>query len=183
MFDDLSDEIRECYERAARCVQEATAQTDPTLKQSLLQMGRSWMAMARRECASATRFPEVREWRWRMTASLQIDDGLLTSSRSIIAESRCLLATLEHAPVPPTPSQTIDEHAAKVGSVHKQGLSVRIFQKGPVFGWTLTGPANEMLGRGTAETELRARIESFRAGMTYIDRSKARSAPNDTTLH
>jgi hypothetical protein len=79
MFADLSDEIRECYERAAHCVQEAAAQTDPTLKRSLLGIGRRWLAMARRERAAAGLW----ERRWRVTLSLQIDDGLLATSHLV----------------------------------------------------------------------------------------------------
>lgn len=98
------------------------------------------------------------------------NNALLNRSRTLIAESRQLLATLEQIPVPLTPSQS-------TGGDHKPGLSVRVFQTGSIFGWMLTSPTNEMLGRGTAETELKARIDAFRAGMTYIDRSKSRSAP------
>jgi hypothetical protein len=135
--------------------------------------------MARRERAAAGLW----ERRWRVTLSLQIDDGLLATSHAMISESRHLLAALEHPPVRPTPSQSIGDDAAKVGSVHKQGLSVRVFENALVFGWTLTNPANEMLGCGTAETELKARVEAFRAGMTYIDRSKSRSAPDNIRFH
>lgn len=184
MFDDLSDEIRDCYERAAHCAQEDAAQTDPTLKQRLLQVGRYWLAAARRECAEATRVAEVRERWWRTSASLQIDDGLLTSSLALIAESRRLLATLEHPPLRAAQTrQTVGGGTREVGSHHKQVLSVRVFEKGSVFGWTLTSPVNEMLGRGTADTELKARIDAFRAGMTYIDQSKSRSAHDNIRFH
>ena len=183
MFDDLSDEIRDCYDRAAHCVQEAAAQADPTVKQGLLHLGRHWLAMARAHRAAATWVPAVRDQWWRATVSSQIDDGLLTNSRAIIAESRRLLATLEQPSVAPTRSHSTDDHAAEVRSVHKQGLSVRIFQKGSVFGWTLTSPANEMLGSGKAQTELKARIDAFRAGMTYIDQSKSRSAHDNIRFH
>jgi hypothetical protein len=41
----------------------------------------------------------------------------------------------------------------------------------------------EMLGEGTAETELKAGSDAFCAGMTYIERLKRRSGPTDTSLH
>ena len=31
-------------------------------------------------------------------------------------------------------------------------LSVKVFQEGEYFGWTLNAPSNEVLGHGTAET-------------------------------
>jgi hypothetical protein len=62
-------------------------------------------------------------------------------------------------------------------------LSVTVFQEGEHFGWTLNTPSNEMLGHGTADTELKARVAAFDAGMTYIDRAKDRTAPTRSTLH
>jgi len=35
-------------------------------------------------------------------------------------------------------------------------LSVKVFQEGEYFGWTLNAPSNEVLGHGTAETEQKA---------------------------
>jgi hypothetical protein len=50
-------------------------------------------------------------------------------------------------------------------------LSIRVFQDGLRFSWTLKAPSNEVLGRGTAETERQARIDALQAGMIYIDRA------------
>jgi hypothetical protein len=61
-------------------------------------------------------------------------------------------------------------------------LSVRVFQEGLRFSWTLNGHSKGVLGHGTAETERQARVEALRAGMTYIDRAKGRSS-TDTSLH
>ena len=100
MFNDLTDDIRECYEHAAHCVREATAQTDATLKQSFWKMGQRWLAMATMRRAAATRPLEVQEQWWRVVASRQIDEALLRNSRALVAQSRRLLATLESAASP-----------------------------------------------------------------------------------
>jgi hypothetical protein len=62
-------------------------------------------------------------------------------------------------------------------------LSVRVFEDGGQFGWTVYSHANELRGRGTAESELSARVDAFHAGMTYIERLKGRTTPSDTPLH
>jgi len=56
-------------------------------------------------------------------------------------------------------------------------LSIRVFQDGLRFSWTLKAPSNEVLGRGTAETERQARIDALQAGMIYIDRANGWSSP------
>jgi hypothetical protein len=62
-------------------------------------------------------------------------------------------------------------------------LSVKVFQEGEHFGWTLNAPSNELLGHGTAETEQKARIDALDAGMTYIDRAKERTTASRSALH
>ena len=62
-------------------------------------------------------------------------------------------------------------------------LSMRLIRKETCFGWTVYSPTNELLGHGTAETEHKARIDAFQAGMTYINRLKGRSVPKDSALH
>jgi len=64
-----------------------------------------------------------------------------------------------------------------------ESLSVRIFQEGTRFAWTLNSPAKELLGRGTAETEKKARIDALEAGMTYMNHAKGRSSPIDISLN
>jgi hypothetical protein len=123
--------------------------------------------------------------------------ALLRNSRAIIDESRRLLEALEH----PAPTRRYDHahHDAiattapidepSAGGVradadrHSAMLSVRVFQEGLRFGWTLNAPSKDVLGRGTAETERQARIDALGTGMTYIDRAKGRSSPSDTNLH
>lgn len=41
----------------------------------------------------------------------------------------------------------------------------------------------ELLGRGVAPTELKARADAFAAGMTFIERLTARRIPDDKSLH
>jgi hypothetical protein len=97
-----------------------------------------------------------------------IDARLSASSRAMIDESRRLLATVaSSAELQPSPARN---------------LSVRIFQEGARFGWSISA-SKEMLGWGTAETEQRARIDAFRAGMTYIDRLHGRSTKTATSIH
>ena len=40
-------EIRECYQQAAHCVQQAVAQNDPKLKKQFLELTRRWLLLAR----------------------------------------------------------------------------------------------------------------------------------------
>ena len=40
-------EIRECYQQAAHCVQQAEAQNDPTVKRQFLELTRRWLLLAR----------------------------------------------------------------------------------------------------------------------------------------
>ena len=62
-------------------------------------------------------------------------------------------------------------------------LSVRVFETEAGFGWRVHSATKELLGQGTAETGKKARIEAFRAAMTYIDRLKDQSASSETSLH
>jgi hypothetical protein len=103
-----------------------------------------------------------------------MDAALLTSSRERIAESRRLLARLTAETAVPMEATAPHRSAA---------LSVRVFQEGSRFKWTLNTPSHESLGRGMAETEFRARVDAFQAGMTYIDRAKGRTSPSGGSLH
>jgi hypothetical protein len=40
-------EIRECYQQAAHCVQQAEAQNDPKVKKQFLELTRRWLLLAR----------------------------------------------------------------------------------------------------------------------------------------
>jgi hypothetical protein len=39
--------IRECYQQAAHCVQQAEAQNDPKVKKQFLELTRRWLLLAR----------------------------------------------------------------------------------------------------------------------------------------
>jgi hypothetical protein len=128
--------------------------------------------------------------------------GLLAASRSTVRKTRALieeckrLLAQDRALVDEpklvatstisTPKRVSDESATNMHKAPEsaQGmLSIRVFQDGSRFSWRVLSTANDVLGRGTADTELKARIAAFDAGMAYIDRTKGRSAPSDTALH
>ena len=46
MLNNHTQEICECYQQAAHCVQQAEAQNDPKVKQQLLQLTRLWLLLA-----------------------------------------------------------------------------------------------------------------------------------------
>jgi hypothetical protein len=136
---------------------------------------------------------------WRAAETCQRTDSLVASSRALLTESRELLAELEHADAlrkarldSPRENVVVSRsEATLVGpAVHESDqtaaqrteLSIRAFEDGEHFGWTLYSPTKEMLGWGTAESELSGRIDALHAGMTYIDRLKSRSALSDTRL-
>lgn len=118
-------------------------------------------------------------------ASIDRSRRQVTKGCQLIADSRRLLASVDYSAVTLTPTEAGGRQSAeRTGCQNaRENLSVHVFQKGPKFAWTLNSPANEMLGFGMAETELRARTDAFHAGMTYIDRIKGRSAPDDGSLH
>ena len=133
----------------------------------------------------------------RMARSFEMDATLLAISRSMIDESKRLLTTLTESASSTSGSEahyqptviltgSIETTAAasRAPSDADRGtLSVRIHQEGTRFGWTVYSPTKSMLGCGTAETELKARADAFRAGMTYIERQKGHPAPDDVMLH
>jgi hypothetical protein len=46
MLGNHTREIRECYQQAAHCVQQAEAQNDPKVKKQLLELTRRWLLLA-----------------------------------------------------------------------------------------------------------------------------------------
>lgn len=121
----------------------------------------------------------------------KVDAGLLATSRSMINESKRLLATLDEELASATSGdeahyEPIEATAAAIcilSDANRALLSVRIRQEGTRFGWTVYGPTKAMLGRGTAETEPKAHADALYAGMTFVQRLKVRPAPDDTVLH
>jgi hypothetical protein len=47
MLNNHTQEIRECYQQAAHCVQQAEAQNDPKVKKQFLELTRRWLLLAR----------------------------------------------------------------------------------------------------------------------------------------
>jgi hypothetical protein len=149
MLNKLSDQIRGCYRHAEYCARKAAAQTDPSLKQDLLQTARRWLRLAR-------------------SIGGQPDDALSAEAINLLADP----------PNEPTAAETPGTAIRNPAM-----LSVRVFETQSSFGWKVYSATKEMLGRGTAVTEKKARIEAFRAAMTYIDRLKDRSASTETSFH
>jgi hypothetical protein len=46
MLNNHTHEIRECYQQATHCVQQAEAQNDPKVKQQFLELTRRWLLLA-----------------------------------------------------------------------------------------------------------------------------------------
>jgi hypothetical protein len=46
MLNNHTQKIRECYQQAAHCVQEAEAQNDPKVKKQFLELTRRWLLLA-----------------------------------------------------------------------------------------------------------------------------------------
>ena len=47
MLNNHTQEIRECYQQAAHCVQQAEAQNDPNIQKQVLELTRRWLLLAR----------------------------------------------------------------------------------------------------------------------------------------
>jgi hypothetical protein len=47
MLENVSQQIRECYEHAEDCARKAAVQTDSALRQDFLDMERRWLTLAR----------------------------------------------------------------------------------------------------------------------------------------
>jgi hypothetical protein len=46
MLYNYSQEIRECYQQAVHCAEQADAQTDPKVKKQFLELTRRWLLLA-----------------------------------------------------------------------------------------------------------------------------------------
>jgi len=47
MLNNLSEQIRNCFQHAEECVRKAAEQTDPQLKQDFLDLEKRWLLLAR----------------------------------------------------------------------------------------------------------------------------------------
>jgi hypothetical protein len=188
------------HDWTTRCLQLAAAAAEAKLQKVFLRMARSFqvdaalLAMSHSTIAESRRLL-AKSWSGRVDGG---QDDTLTNSREKIAESRRLLATLELSPstangveaahCEPTlvPDAPIAPNAAAVlanADRDPAALSVHVFQGGPRFSWTVCSPSDEILGRGTAETELKARADAFCAGMIYLDWLKDQHRPDNGSLH
>jgi hypothetical protein len=171
MLNNLSERMRACHRHAEDCARKAHVENDPTLKRDFLDMERRWLADADLLAIMQSRTKESTQ----LLASVSsegavlnnIDRVLLSKTRTLITESKHLLARLD---------ERADSNPAN--------LSIQVFKSVSGYGWTVRSPADEMLASGTAETKHKARIDAFRAGMIYVDHLKGRSAPKDfSSLH
>jgi hypothetical protein len=46
MLSNHTQEIRQCYQQAAHCVQQAETENDPKIKQQFLELTRRWLLLA-----------------------------------------------------------------------------------------------------------------------------------------
>jgi len=133
------------------------------------------------------------------TIAAKMTDAPVASSRALIDDSRRLLAALQNSDLPPARDPNSPPYPVAVSggvlvnpavrpsdpasTAYSAAFSIRVFEEEARFGWSLKSPLGEMLGEGTAETELKARSDAFCAGMAYMERLKRRSGPTDTSLH
>jgi hypothetical protein len=150
------------------------------LDAALLAMSRSTIAESRRLLAAS----------WSERVSLNNNhDVLLANSRASIADSRRLKAAVEAATAATHRDEACRESIAMPTPVTARArtdsaaLSIHVFQERSRFSWTVCSPSEEMLGRGTAETEVKARADAFCAGMIYLDGFNDRSPSGDASLH
>jgi len=47
MLSNYTQDIRECYQQAAHCLQQAEAQNDPKVQKQFLELTRRWLLLAR----------------------------------------------------------------------------------------------------------------------------------------
>ena len=148
------------------------------LDAALLTMSRSTIAESRRLLAAS----------WSERVSLNNKHNvLLANSRASIADSRRLLAAVVAATAATHRDEARRESIAMPVAARAEtdaaALSIHVFQEGTRFSWTVCSSSEEMLGRGTAETEVKARADAFCAGMIYLDWFKHRSPSGGASLH
>jgi hypothetical protein len=58
MLNNHTQEIRECYQQAVHCVQQAEAQNDPQVQKQFLELTRRWLLLAHGLTGSADHPPQ-----------------------------------------------------------------------------------------------------------------------------
>jgi hypothetical protein len=61
MLNNQTHEIRECYQQAAHCVQQAEAQNDPKVQKQFLELTRRWLLLAHGLTDSVATPPTTKE--------------------------------------------------------------------------------------------------------------------------
>ena len=206
MANTASEQIRECLALVDECARKAAAQTDPTLKQDFLDVGCRWLALAR-SYHTTEHLPDFADHlgrtRWlidegRLSQATvrneKIGDAkLLASSRADIAESKRLLVTTDrpviarrdpsHFEADGIPGLAIELPSSERTDQNPATLTINVFQEDGRFGWTVyQRMTQELLGRGVARTELKARADALGAGMTFIERLRC-SRRTYTRIH
>jgi hypothetical protein len=199
----LGEAVDRHFELMAQRLELAAGVSDPTVRRRRLRMARSFEMHAALLATSRSMIDKSR----RLLTALQIDRAiinkvdaeLLATSRSMINESKRLLTTLDdsisvtsgdEAHYEPTaiitaPAQATGVSVRSPSNANRGTLSVHIHHEGTRFVWAVygPGPTKAMLGRGIADTELKARADAFHAGMTYIEQLKGEPAVDYPSLH
>ena len=208
-----SEQIRECLAHVEECARKAAAQTNATLKQDFFDLERRWLEFARsyRSSQHLTDFGDVlARTRWLIDESRllraivrneeamlkKLDTELLTNSRAKIVESKRLLVSVDrptvvtrsnraHLEVVTKPISPTELPSSEETDHNPTTLTINVFQEEGRFGWTVHRRATkEALGRGVAPTELKARVDAFRAGMTFTERLTGQPRSDDNNnLH
>ena len=208
MLSTPSERIHECLTHAEECARKAAAQTNPILEQDFLDLEWRWLALAtsyhsRQHLSDFADLLGRTRWLIDESRLLQAiirnekisDTKLLTNCRVEIVESKHLLARVDSLAVIAR-NDTAHAEPARIGisatelssseeTDHNPAiLTINVFQEEGRFGWTVHRRATkEVLGRGAAQTELKARADAFGAGMTFIERLMGQPTPADNSLH
>jgi hypothetical protein len=75
MLESPIDQVRECLRRADDCVQEATSQTDPKLRQDYLILGACWLKLSS-ELSELADFSKPKQEGQQFTVSTNLDEGI-----------------------------------------------------------------------------------------------------------
>src|SRR5262249_13654936 len=131
----------------------------------------------RKDRSAVSEQPHFDRWSLLTTIAAKMTDAPVASSRALIDDSRRLLAALQNSDLPPARDPNSPPYPVAVSggvlvnpavrpsdpasTAYSAAFSIRVFEEEARFGWSLKSPLGEMLGEGTAETELKARSDAF----------------------
>jgi hypothetical protein len=75
MLVSLSDQVRECLRHADDCVQQATSQTDPRLRQDYLILVACWLKLSS-ELSELADFSKPKQQAQQFTVPTNLDEGI-----------------------------------------------------------------------------------------------------------